>query len=106
LDELEQLREKRRAELQDQASVQQAEEEKKELAEQRIELLLKKLLSQDAKSRLKNVKLVNHELYWNAVQQLLVLYRSGRVQGTITEDQVKEILKLLSHKREIKITRK
>ncbi len=104
--ELEDLREQKLAELKQRLEQQQAEAEKQRAAEQKIDVLLKRMLSQDAKSRLKNVKLVNQDLYWSAVQQLLLLYRAGRIKGTATEEDVKRILKQLSQKREIKITRK
>ncbi|MEM0360391.1 MAG: DNA-binding protein [Candidatus Diapherotrites archaeon] len=104
--ELEQIKAIKMEELQQQLAQQQAEAEKKALAEQRIELLLKKLLSPEAKARLKNVKLVNQELYWLAVQQVLLLFRAGHVSGQITEAQVKMILEKLSAKREIRIKRK
>jgi len=106
LAELEDLREQKLAELKQRLEQQQAEAEKQRAAEQKIDVLLKRMLSQDAKSRLKNVKLVNQDLYWSAVQQLLLLYRAGRIKGTATEEDVKRILKQLSQKREIKITRK
>ncbi|MCX6802411.1 MAG: hypothetical protein NT067_04860 [Candidatus Diapherotrites archaeon] len=104
--EAEQLKSLKMEELQQQFAQQQAEAEKKALAEQKIELLLRKLLSPEAKSRLKNVRLVNQELYWNAVQQVLILFRSGKIKGQVSESQVKTLLEVLSRKREIKIKRK
>lgn len=104
--ELNQLKEQRLEELRQKLAQQQGEETKIQLAEQRIELLLKKILSPEAKARLKNVKLVNQELYWTTVQQILLLYRTGKIHGTVTEGQVRELLKLLSRKHEIKIKRK
>ena len=69
-------------------------------------MVLKKMLSPEAKARLKNVRLVNEERYWSAVQQLLVLYQSGRLQGTVSEEQLKRLLSAFSQKRDIKIKRK
>jgi programmed cell death protein 5 len=104
--EAEQLKSLKMEELQQQFAQQQAESEKKVLAEQKIETLLRKLLSPEAKSRLKNVRLVNQELYWNAVQQVLIQFRSGKIRGRVSEPQVKALLEVLSRKREIKIKRK
>ncbi|MFH1234764.1 MAG: DNA-binding protein [Candidatus Diapherotrites archaeon] len=104
--EAEQLKSLKMEELQQQFAQQQAESEKKALAEQKIELLLRKLFSPEAKSRLKNVRLVNQELYWNAVQQVLIQFRSGKIRGQVSESQVKTLLEVLSRKREIKIKRK
>jgi len=106
LDEAAQLKEQKLAEMQQKLEQQQAEEQKRELAEQKVELLLRKILSPGAKSRLKNIRLVNQEKYWAAVQQLLLLYQSGKVQGTVSEEQLKQFLKMLSQKRDISIKRK
>ena len=102
----EEIKERKMEELRQRLEQQQAEEEQKQLAEQRVEILLKKILSPEAKARLKNVKLVNQDAYWAAVQQLIALYQSGRVQGGISEEQVKKMLSLLSRKRDITIKRK
>ena len=106
MDEAAQLKEEKLAEMQQRLEQQQSEEQKRQLAEQKVELLLRKILSPRAKSRLKNIRLVNQEKYWGVVQQLLHLYQSGRVKGTVSEEEFKKLLQLLSQKREIKIKRK
>ncbi len=106
MSEASEIREKKLAELREKYAQQQQEEQQKQQAEQQIESMLKRFLSPEAKARLKNVKLVNEQLYWNVVQQLLVLARSGRLQGKISDEQAKKILKSLSQKREISIKRK
>lgn len=106
MNEAENIKEQKLAELKESMVRQQAEEEKKALAEQKIEMVLKRMLSPKAKARLKNVKLVNEERYWSAVQQLLLLYQSGRIQGAVSEEQIKRLLAAFSQKREIKIKRK
>ena len=106
MDEAAQLKEEKLAEMQQMLEQQQSEEQKRELAEQKVELLLRKILSPGAKSRLKNIRLVNQEKYWGVVQQLLHLYQSGMVKGTVSEEDLKKLLQLLSQKREIKIKRK
>ena len=106
MNEADNAEEQELAELKESMARQQAEEEKKALAEQKIEMVLKRMLSPEAKARLKNIKLVNEERYWNTVQQLLALYQSGRLQGTVSEEQLKRLLAAFSQKREIRIKRK
>ncbi len=104
--ELDELRAQKEAALKQKIIEQQQAEAQRQEAEARVELVLRKILSPEAKARLKNIKLVNQELYWNAVQQLFFLVKKGAVSGKISDEQVKEMLKLLSQKREVKIKRR
>jgi len=70
----------------------------------RIEEILKQALTPEAKTRLGNIKLVNNELYLNAVQAVLYFFKNSGQK--INEEQVKQLLEKLSFKREIKIRRK
>jgi len=106
LAELDELRGQKEEELKQRFLEQQEKEQQSAEAEKRVEIVLRKILDPDAKARLKNVKLVNQELYWNAVQQLFFLVKKGAVQGRISDEQVKEMLKLMSQKREVKIKRR
>jgi len=75
--------------------------------ESKLDEVARKILTPEAKARLGNVKLVNRELYMNAIQTLLYLYQQGQIQGKINEADLKALLvKLKSGKREISITRK
>jgi programmed cell death protein 5 len=82
------------------------EEAKQEKVEEQLEESLKMVLTQEAKMRLGNVKLVNRELYYKAVQAILYLARSGRITGKIDDVQIKQLLEKLSVKREISIKRR
>lgn len=76
-------------------------------AETQIDAMMRRLLSDEAKARLGNVKLANRELYYRAVQAIMALYQNGRIYGKISEDALKEMLsEMSSAKRETKITRK
>ncbi len=82
------------------------EDKKREDVESQMQNLLTKFLTDDAKQRLSNVRLVNQELYMKAFQAVMSGVQKGYVKGKITEDQLKEILMQLKNDREIKITRK
>jgi len=84
----------------------QSEEEQGREAEARIAMAVRSLLSEQAKSRMGNVALVNRELYLKAAQVILFLQESGRLQGKVSDEELKLILEKLSSKREIKIKRR
>ena len=70
------------------------------------EIMLKQILSSDARVRLNNVKMVKPELA-NLVENYLIgLATQGRAQGQITDDQLKQILMSAQKpKRDFKINR-
>lgn len=84
----------------------QAEEEMREEAESKIDFAVRNLLSEAARTRLSNVRLVNNELYLKAAQVILYLANDGQLQGRLEEPELKLLLEKLRNKREIKITRK
>jgi programmed cell death protein 5 len=77
---------------------------------QKIEALkkqvLSKILSKEAYERLGRVRSVNPELASHAELYLLQIYQSGKLKETVTDQQMKDILKLLSEKRDFKITKR
>ena len=70
------------------------------------EIMLKQILSSEARLRLNNVKMVKPELA-NLVENYLIgLSTQGKIQGQITDDQLKQILLSAQQpKREFKINR-
>jgi len=101
--EEEELRQKKLEELQQQYSRQKEDEEKKAQAESKMQSLLNRVLDENARQRLANVRLVNRELHMKAFQAIMSLMQKGYVEGKLTDEQVKEILRQLSEKRETKI---
>ena len=83
----------------------EAEAVKEQEAETQIAAVTRKILTEEARTRLNNVKLVNRELYMQAVQ-LLIYMQQNNPSGKISEQRLKELLKKLSAKRETKIVRK
>jgi len=92
------------AELFDPNKMQQMQQMKQ--MEEMKKKLLGKILSKEAYERLGRVRSVNPEMAAQAELYLLQIYQSGRVDGSITDEQMKDILKLLSEKREFTITKK
>ncbi len=100
------LREQRMKELKSQLAEQQEKQRKQAEAETQLDDTLKMLLEPEAKARLANVKLVNSQLYLKTAQVILYLYKTGKAAGKINDEQLKELLKKLSEKKEITIKRK
>ena len=70
------------------------------------EIMLKQILSSEARLRLNNVKMVKPELA-NLVENYLIgLSTQGKTQGQITDEQLKQVLLSAQQpKREFKINR-
>ena len=100
--EVDEIRQNKLEELKKRQEQQRQQEE----ADARLETAVKQLLEEKAKARLSNVKLVNPEVYFKAVQAIIYLFNAGQVQGKLNEEQLKALLKKLSEKREVHIKRK
>ena len=102
----EEIKQKKLNELQGKYAEQLNEQQKQVELENQIDLLLKSILTEDAKTRIFNVKLVNKELYLKTAQNLIYLFKTGKTQGKINDGELKKLLENLSAKREITIKRK
>jgi len=113
-DELEQLRQRRLAELQQQQAHQQAQPQmqheqvaKMQEAEQMKQNLLRQILTPEARERLNSLKMAKPELVAQLEGQLVGLAQSGRVKSVIDDNQLKGLLKQVQpKKREMNITRR
>jgi programmed cell death protein 5 len=105
--ELEALRQKRMAELQQQQGNQAAKEEQAKQFEMQKQSILRQILTPEARDRLANIKLASPEQA-NAVEmQLIQLAQSGRLKSVITDAMLREILqKIIPQQREITIQRR
>ncbi|MES3161848.1 MAG: DNA-binding protein [Halorubrum sp.] len=95
---LEELREKKLQELQEQAGGggdADAQEEAKQRAEAQQEAVLKQYLTDGARQRLNAVEMSKPEFAKQVKQQVAALAQSGRVQGRIDEEQMRDLLKEL-----------
>ncbi len=94
---IEELREKRMEELKEQQSEEGGEAAEQARAQQDAQkkAALRKHLTDGARQRLNSVKMSKPQFGEQAEQQILRLAQSGRVQGKIDEDQMKELLQEL-----------
>jgi DNA-binding TFAR19-related protein (PDSD5 family) len=65
--------------------------------------LLGRMLTKEAYERLGRVRFANQELAAQAEVYLLQLFQSGKMNASVTDGQMTEILKLLSEKRDFRI---
>ena len=105
--ELEALRQKRMAEMQ-QNSHQQAEaQERARQMEIQKQAMLRQILTPEARDRLANVRVANPEMANMVEMQLIQLAQSGRLGGMITDAMLRDILvKITPQRREITIERR
>lgn len=106
-EELENLRKKKLEELQLQAHQQEAIEEQQKTMEAQRQLIMRQILTPQARERLGRLKTARPEMVTNIEDQLITLARAGRVRGQINDDELRKILsRLIPKKREIKIERR
>src|SRR5207247_1465229 len=106
-EELDEIRRRKYAELQhaqEQAMV-QAQAKEQVLAQR--ELILRQILTPEARERLARIELAYPDLTESIESQLIGLAQSGRVQRVIDDPTLRQILtRLIPKKREIKIERR
>ena len=101
--ELNELRQRKLAELQQQAAMQ---EQQAAAIDAQINVLLSRLLTSEAKARLTNIKLVNYEKYTQVVQLLAYMAQSGQLGNKMNDEELKALLQKISGpKKETKIKR-
>jgi len=93
--ELAALRAKKQAELEQQYAAQQQQDAQMEVIEQQRTQALITILTDDARTRLLNIKLANPNLANTIENQLISLGQSGRLKARITDDQLKTMLRQL-----------
>ena len=118
MSDLDEIRQKRMAELQaqqaaaqSQAQQQAAAQAQQQEAQAQFEAQKKQILAQimapEARQRLANLKLTKPELVNQIELQLIQSAQAGSLRGKVTDDQLKVLLRQIAgQKREIKITRK
>ena len=105
--ELVALRQKRMAELQQQAQNQAAQQEQQKQFEAQKQSVLRQILTPEARDRLANIKLANPQMAESVEMQLIQLAQSGRIAGVIDDAMLRNILaQIAPQKREIKIERR
>ena len=105
--ELEAIRQRRMAEMQQSAQQQAQQQEQARQIEAQKQSILRQIMVPEARDRLANIKLANPQLADSVENQRIRLSQSGRLQGMITDAMLREILQqMVPAQREIKIERR
>ena len=97
-DELEEIRQKKMEQLKEQQGgqeSQEAQQARQEQAEAQKKAILRQHLTDGARKRLNSVKMSKPDFGEQVERQVIALAQSGRVQGQIDEEQMKELLREL-----------
>lgn len=109
-DELESLRKKRMQELQQQQMLSENLEEQEvqhQERESQRQMILRAILTNDARERLGRIKIARPEIVENIENQLITIAQSGRLKNKINDAQLQDLLtKLIPKKRDITIERR
>ena len=104
-DELEAIRQRKLAELQQQAAQEQVAEQQASEVQAQKEAILRKILTPEARSRLTNIRMVKPQLAEQIEMQLIQLASSGRLKSQVSDEQLKTLLQQLQgRERERKVT--
>ncbi len=109
-EELEDIRQKKLQELQQQAALQESmeeqEEQQKQLEEQK-KAILRNILTTEARERLGRIKVARPKVAEAIENQLIMLAQSGQLKNKINDEQLRMLLsKIVPKKREFKIKRR
>ncbi|PWB85306.1 DNA-binding protein [Methanobrevibacter thaueri] len=118
MSDLDEIRQRRMAELQAQQAAAQNQAQQQAMAqaqqqeaqaqfEAQKKQILGQIMTPEARQRLANLKLTKPELVNQIEIQLIQSAQAGSLRGKVTDDQLKVLLRQIAgQKREIKITRK
>jgi programmed cell death protein 5 len=109
-EELENLRKKRLQELQQQASLhedfEEQEAQEKQFEEQK-KMILRAILTIDARERLGRIKIARPEIVESIENQLIMAAQSGKLKNKINDEQLRILLsKAIPKKKDIEIKRR
>ncbi len=98
-EKLVELRRKKLKELQQQAAQQHIAEAQQQDFEARKYQLMRKILSQEGRQRLENIRIVKPEFAQEIEFQLMQLAQAGRLRGPLSDAAFKKLLEQLSGKK-------
>ena len=105
-DELEELRRRRASELQRNLAQDQQQSDAEKKLEAQKQGLMRRILTQEARQRLANLKMVKPEFASQLELQLIQIAQQGKIELPIGDEQLRDILqKLQSGRKEITIRR-
>lgn len=93
-DDLDELKKEKLKQMQGQGQAQaQAQQQQEQQLRQQMKKLASKILTDEARSRLGNLRTAKPELASQIEAQLVQLHRAGQIPDKITDEQLKELLK-------------
>ncbi len=99
MEDIEEIKQRKMAELQKKMEEERSREAAEQNAQVQKQLILRSILTPEARSRLTNLRLSRPE-YANTIEmQLISLAQSGNLKGKVTDAQLKEILRKLARQR-------
>jgi programmed cell death protein 5 len=102
-EELEAIRQRKLAQLQEQEAT-KAQEEQRAALEAQKQAILRQILNEEARQRLANIRLVNPQLVEAVELRLIQLAQQGAIKEKLNDDQLKDILrKIRGQKRDTKV---
>jgi len=105
--ELNALRQRRMAEMQQNGQQQEEARERAKQLEIQKQAVLRQIMTPEARDRLSNVRVANPEMANMVEMQLIQLAQSGRLAGMISDAMLRDILvKVTPQRREITIERR
>ena len=106
-EELEEIKRKKLLQLQQAAEEKTLEEAAaQEEFERQKKMVLRAILTSEARDRLARIKLARPEIAESIENQLIILAQSGKIREKITDEQLKMIIsKIVPKKKEFKIRR-
>jgi len=90
--QLEELRRRKLAELQQQAQSEQAAAQNKAAADAQKDVILRAILEPEARERLVRVRMARPDVADSLEAQLLMLYQQGRIRNRIDDATLRELL--------------
>ncbi|WP_458187433.1 DNA-binding protein [Haladaptatus sp. NG-WS-4] len=94
-DRLEELRKQKMEELQDQNQQEEAQKQAQQQADAQKQALLRQYLTDGARKRLNSVRMSKPQFADQVEQQILAIAQSGRINGKIDDQKMKELLREL-----------
>jgi programmed cell death protein 5 len=110
-EELEKLKKKKLQEMEQQAAFQESMEEQQEAQKKEFEekkkMILRAILTTQARERLGRIRVARPEIVENIENQLIMAAQSGQLKNKINDEQLRMLLqKAIPKKRDIKIKRR
>jgi len=99
MEDIEEIRQRKMAELQKRIEEEKAQREAEQNAKIQKQMILRAILTPEARSRLTNLRLSRPDYASTIEAQLIRLAQSGNLRGKVTDLQLKEILRKLARSR-------